>query len=154
MRFESAFWNGVYKKISPDATVFCTNHVWKRWFWPQKVEHKRTLRLVESKITMWNMIIQPIEIFSFFISINIHYHRPVRRGGGGGVRGVRPHPPPFGGEKNLRRGKKCRNSPPPPPRRSSAFSGLARLSRLAADLFKKKSARNLIQIVFIYKANW
>ena len=40
-----AFWISVYKKMSTDATVFCTNHVWKRWFWPQKVEHKRTLRL-------------------------------------------------------------------------------------------------------------
>ena len=40
-----AFWNGIYKKMSPDATMFCTNHVWKRWFWPQKVEHKRTLRM-------------------------------------------------------------------------------------------------------------
>ena len=32
-----AFWNGVYKKMSPDATVFCTNHVWKRWFGPKKL---------------------------------------------------------------------------------------------------------------------
>ena len=46
-----AFWNGVYKKMSPDATVFCTNHVWKRWFWPQKVEHKRTLR--GAPIAVW-----------------------------------------------------------------------------------------------------
>ena len=40
-----AFWISVYKKMSTDATVFCTNHVWKRWFWPQKVEHKRTQSL-------------------------------------------------------------------------------------------------------------
>ena len=26
----------VYSKISMDATAFCSNHVWKRWFWPQK----------------------------------------------------------------------------------------------------------------------
>ena len=34
-----AFWIGVlkrvYSKISMDATAFCSNHVWKRWFWPQ-----------------------------------------------------------------------------------------------------------------------
>ena len=32
---KSAFWNAVYSKISMDATAFCSNHVWKRWFWPQ-----------------------------------------------------------------------------------------------------------------------
>ena len=36
-----AFWIGVlkrvYSKISMDATAFCSNHVWKRWFWPQKL---------------------------------------------------------------------------------------------------------------------
>ena len=36
-----AFWigvlNDVYSKISMDATAFCSNHVWKRWFWPQKL---------------------------------------------------------------------------------------------------------------------
>ena len=35
------FWIGVlkrvYSKISMDATAFCSNHVWKRWFWPQKL---------------------------------------------------------------------------------------------------------------------
>ena len=30
-----AFWKRVYSKISMDATAFCSNHVWKRWFWPQ-----------------------------------------------------------------------------------------------------------------------
>ena len=35
--FESAFWNDVYSKISMEATAFCSNHVWKRWFWPQKL---------------------------------------------------------------------------------------------------------------------
>ena len=34
---KSAFWNAVYSKISMDATAFCSNHVWKRWFWPQKL---------------------------------------------------------------------------------------------------------------------
>ena len=34
---KSAFWNTVYSKISMDATAFCSNHVWKRWFWPQKL---------------------------------------------------------------------------------------------------------------------
>ena len=34
---KSAFWNVVYSKISMDATAFCSNHVWKRWFWPQKL---------------------------------------------------------------------------------------------------------------------
>ena len=36
-----AFWIGVlkrvYSKISMDATAFCSNHVWKRWFWLQKL---------------------------------------------------------------------------------------------------------------------
>ena len=34
---KSAFWNAVYSKISMDETAFCSNHVWKRWFWPQKL---------------------------------------------------------------------------------------------------------------------
>ena len=34
---KSAFWNAVYSKISMDVTAFCSNHVWKRWFWPQKL---------------------------------------------------------------------------------------------------------------------
>ena len=38
-----AFWISVYKKRSPDTTVFCTkSRLNNRWFWPQKVEHKRT----------------------------------------------------------------------------------------------------------------
>ena len=36
-RFESAFWNHVYSKISMDATAFCSNHVWKRWFGLKKL---------------------------------------------------------------------------------------------------------------------
>ena len=80
------------------------------------------------------------------------------KGGGGGVRGVRLHPP-FGSfvfffllvrevgnvrwvpllcvrkidPNNLRSKKRKWRSPPPPPPRSSAFSGVAWLSRLAAD---------------------
>ena len=34
---KSSFWNAVYSKISMDATAFCSNYVWKRWFWPQKL---------------------------------------------------------------------------------------------------------------------
>ena len=25
------------RSLSMDATAFCSNHVWKRWFWPQKL---------------------------------------------------------------------------------------------------------------------
>ena len=44
-RFETTFWNGVYIKMSMNATTFWTKRVTKRWFWPQKVKHKRSLRL-------------------------------------------------------------------------------------------------------------
>ena len=56
-----AFWIGVlkrvYSKISMDATAFCSNHVWKRWFWPQKLSINaprlnRRLKRVYSKISM------------------------------------------------------------------------------------------------------
>ena len=42
---KSAFWNAVYSKISMDATAFCSNHVWKRWFWPQKLSINAPLDL-------------------------------------------------------------------------------------------------------------
>ena len=57
-----AFWIGVlkrvYSKISMDATAFCSNHVWKRWFWPQKLSINAprfwigVLKRVYSKISM------------------------------------------------------------------------------------------------------
>ena len=30
-------WNAVCSYLSLDATAFCSNHVWKRWCWPQKL---------------------------------------------------------------------------------------------------------------------
>ena len=48
----------VYSKISMDATAFCSNHVWKRWFWPQKLSINAprfwigVLKRVYSKISM------------------------------------------------------------------------------------------------------
>ena len=50
---KSAFWNAVYSKISMDATAFCSNHVWKRWFWPQKLSINAPLEGRNGMWTMW-----------------------------------------------------------------------------------------------------
>ena len=50
---KSAFWNAVYSKISMDATAFCSNHVWKRWFWPQKLSINAPLDNLLSKRWQW-----------------------------------------------------------------------------------------------------
>ena len=53
-----AFWIGVlkrvYSKISMDATVFCSNHVWKRWFWPQKL----SINAPRFESAFWNAFIR------------------------------------------------------------------------------------------------
>ena len=47
---KSAFWNAVYSKISMDATAFCSNHVWKRWFLPQKLSINAPLIITCGKL--------------------------------------------------------------------------------------------------------
>ena len=47
-----AFWNDVYSKISMDATAFCSNHVWKRWFWPQKL----SMNAPRFESAFWNAV--------------------------------------------------------------------------------------------------
>ena len=53
-----AFWIGVlkrvYSKISMDATAFCSNHVWKRWFWPQKL----SINAPRFESAFWNAFIR------------------------------------------------------------------------------------------------
>ena len=66
--FRSAFWNDVYSKISMDATAFCSNHVWKRWFWPQKLSmnaprfESAFWNAVYSKSAFWNAVYSKISM--------------------------------------------------------------------------------------------
>ena len=63
-----AFWNDVYSKISMDATAFCSNHVWKRWFWPQKLSmnaprfESAFWNAVYSKSALWNAVYSKISM--------------------------------------------------------------------------------------------
>ena len=65
---KSAFWNAVYSKISMDATAFCSNHVWKRWFWPQKLSmnaprfESAFWNAVYSKSAFWNAVYSKISM--------------------------------------------------------------------------------------------
>ena len=52
---KSAFWNAVYSKISMDATAFCSNHVWKRWFWPQKLSINAPLVPSHRGFLLWGL---------------------------------------------------------------------------------------------------
>ena len=53
-----AFWNNVYSKISMDATVFCSNHVWKCWFWPQKL----SINAPRFESAFWNDVYSKISM--------------------------------------------------------------------------------------------
>ena len=65
---KSGFWNAVYSKISMDATAFCSNHVWKRWFWPQKLSmnaprfESAFWNAVYSKSGFWNAVYSKISM--------------------------------------------------------------------------------------------
>ena len=54
---KSAFWNAVYSKISMDATAFCSNHVWKRWFWPQKFSINAPLVMMSGLVIWWGVVL-------------------------------------------------------------------------------------------------
>ena len=55
---KSAFWNAVYSKISMDATAFCSNHVWKRWFWPQKLSINAPSKCIVFRMKLRNAALQ------------------------------------------------------------------------------------------------